>query len=102
MKMLLKHVNLTIESIDKCVRFLTTAFPDFKIRGRGVVEGKPWVQLRTADTYIALNESNVDRSVRGPLKHLGFVVDDVDALADRLLAAGYREGIIAPSHSDRK
>ena len=34
--------------------------------------------------------------------HLGYVVDDVDGLADRMQSAGYREGFIAPAHPYRK
>jgi len=37
-----------------------------------------------------------------PLNHLGFVVDDADALAARLQAAGFREGFITPAHAHRK
>ena len=36
-----------------------------------------------------------------PLNHLGYAVDDVEALADRLRKAGYQEGFIAPTHPYR-
>ena len=98
----LEHANLTVTSIDETVRFLVAAFPGFGLRGRGVVDGRPWVHVGTDRTYVALNESSEDRSQRGPLNHLGFVVDDVDALSERLAAAGYREGFVAPEHPHRK
>ena len=102
MAVILEHANLTVDSIDACVAFLTTAFPEFGIRGRGITEDRPWVHVGTDGTYVTLNESPEPRQGRGPFNHLGFVVDDVDGLADRLQAAGYREGIIAPPHPYRK
>ena len=62
----------------------------------------PWAHVGTDDTYIALNESSDVDSGRGPFNHLGYVVDDVEALADRLQTAGYREGFVAPPHPHRK
>lgn len=102
MAVTLEHANLTVDSIDACVQFLTTAFPEFAIRGRGMVDGRRWVHVGTDDSYIALNESPQKREASGPLNHLGFVVDDVDAVSSRLEAAGYREGFVAPSHPYRK
>jgi len=98
----LEHANLTVSSIDAAVRFLSSAFPDFRVRGSGVANGKPWAHVGTDDTYLALNESSDQPAAGGPLNHLGYVVDDVDALADRLKAAGYREGFVSPPHPHRK
>ena len=100
--MYLEHVNITVKSIDECVRFLKTACSNFEIRGRGIDDGKPWAHVGTAETYIALNELPESASADGPLNHLRFVVDDVDTLAGRLQEAGYREDFIAPPHPHRK
>ena len=100
--MILEHANLTIPSIDAAVHFLTTAFPEFYIRGDGIANGRRWVHVGTDDTYIALTESNESRTAGGALNHLGYVVEDLDALADRMMAAGYREGFRAPPHPHRK
>ncbi len=102
MATILEHANLTVLSIEETARFLTAAFPEFKVRGSGSVDGRPWVHIGTDDTYLALNESSKRDTAGGPLNHLGNVVDDVDSLADRLLEAGFHEGIIAPSHPHRK
>ena len=99
--MQLEHANLNVSSIDAAVRFLQTAFPEFRVRGGGVVEGKRWAHVGTDETYLALNESD-STALGGPLNHLGYVVDDVDALAARMHAAGYREGFVAPEHPHRK
>ena len=102
MAVTLEHANMTVDSIDDCVRFLTTAFPDFAIRERRVSEGGLWVHVGNDSAYIALSESSEKQSARGPLNHLGFAVDDVDAVASRLEAAGYREGFVPPTHPYRK
>ncbi len=98
----LEHANITVRDIDETVRFLKTAFPEFTVRGEGVQDGNRWLHIGTADTYVALNESTQDRSGEGPLNHLGFAVDDADAVTDRLRAAGFEEGFIVPDHRHRR
>ena len=100
--MKLEHANLNVSSIDAAVKFLTTAFPEFHIRGGGEVEGQRWVHVGTDETYVALNETDKPQSTDGVFNHLGYVVDDVDGLAERMTAAGFREGFIAPAHPYRK
>ncbi len=100
--MLLEHANLNVRSIDDMSRFLATAFPEFRVRGSGVNNGTRWVHIGTDDTYIALNETDESDIGSGTLNHLGFAVDDVDSLASRMKAAGYREGFVAPPHPHRK
>jgi catechol 2,3-dioxygenase-like lactoylglutathione lyase family enzyme len=106
----LEHANINVRNIDEAIRFLTTAFPEFRVRGRGEVEGRPWVHVGTETSYLALNE--FQRGANGstgaaaefgvaPLNHLGFVVDDAEAMSKRLLAAGFREGFVAPAHRYR-
>ena len=43
----LEHANINVRSIDETIRFLTAAFPEFRVRGRGEVEGRPWVHVGT-------------------------------------------------------
>jgi catechol 2,3-dioxygenase-like lactoylglutathione lyase family enzyme len=100
--MYLEHANINVKSIDECVRFLTAACPDFEIRHQGIDDGTPWAHVGTDATYIALNETPEMGFPAEPLNHLGFVVDDADALAARLQAAGFREGFITPAHAHRK
>ena len=102
MTVMLEHANLTVPNIEVAVRFLTTAFPEFQVRGSGVIDERRWLHIGTDDTYIALTESSKSKLDSGQLNHLGYVVDDVDALADRLLAAGYLEGFEVPPHVFRK
>jgi len=97
----LEHVNLTVANIDETMRFITTAFPEFTLRGEGTQEGNRWAHVGTESSYIALNESPKERESPGPLNHLGFVVDDLSAVAQRLNGAGYEEGFQAPEHPHR-
>src|SRR5689334_8177174 len=95
----LEHVNLVVRDLDGMVRFLQTAFPDHRIRGEGRgPSGARWLHIGTDESYLALNEASVEPaepwvpySGRPGVNHLGFEVDDVEALQARLRAAGYDE-----------
>ena len=110
MTLRMEHANLVVRDIDDTVRFLQSAFPEFRIRfDSGAVDGSRWVHVGTDDTYIALTESSVKPNdpwkpysgIPG-VNHLGFEVDDVEALRQRLAAAGYRESTVPNNHPYRK
>ncbi|GAB5418774.1 MAG: VOC family protein [Crocinitomicaceae bacterium] len=90
----LEHANITVNNLDKAVQFFSTAFPHFKKRGGGINNGKEWIHFGDSTTYVALNaslkkkhlEKNYDSS---GINHLGFVVEDVSGIAERLEDAGY-------------
>jgi len=108
----LEHANLSVLDLQGAIDFLTTAFPHFRVRGRGPLADSPWagewVHLGTDDTYLALQQARPgstrdDVPYDDPgINHVGFVVDDVDALRGRLLEAGYREGLVVDPHPHRK
>ena len=105
----MEHANLAVQDIDESVRFLQTAFPEFRIRREGLNDGRRWIHIGTDDTYMALNEASLARdSDRVPydgrpgINHLGYEVDDVDALYDRLKTAGFRDSTYPNSHPHRK
>ena len=109
MKIRMEHANLHVRHFDDAVRFLKTAFPDFYVRSESVSDGLRWMHIGTDETYIALNETNVDgNSNRRPydgkpgVNHLGYEVDDVDALQERLADAGFRESTYPNKHPHRK
>jgi catechol 2,3-dioxygenase-like lactoylglutathione lyase family enzyme len=95
----LEHADLYVRDIDAMIRFLRTAFPEFRIRFDGKdSSGRRWVHVGTDDTYIALNQSSVEPEERRTpyagipgVNHLAFEVDDVDALRARLKSAGYED-----------
>lgn len=106
MRCILEHANMTVKNLDEAIRFLTAAFPHFAVRGSGTKDGIRWVHFGTQDTYLALNDG-AGAGVRGAyenagVNHLGFVVDDAEAVKQRLLKAGYREGFVPPPHPHRR
>ena len=109
--MYLEHSNITVTDLDEAVRFLKTAFPDFRIRGRGRTKTpgneRDWLHIGTETTYLALEGATASASghqtYRNPgLNHLGFVVEDLDSVVERLTSAGYEEHMRDFSHPHRK
>ena len=106
----LEHANLTVRDIDASVEFLRTAFPQFRIRRDGESPaGRRFVHVGTSDTYIAVTQAQrepqqpwIPYSGNPGVNHLGYEVDDVDALRGRMLAAGYEESTVPNSHPYRK
>lgn len=92
------------------VRFLQTAFPNFRVRGgRTGTGGKHWHHIGTDDTYIALSPATRERDQQWTpysgipgVNHLAYEVDDVDALRNRLVEGGYKESTVPNSHPFRK
>src|SRR6185503_8297464 len=65
-----------------------------------------WVHIGTEDTYIALGESKDEGKsayYEGTgVNHLGYVVDDAEAVKARLLKAGFKEGFVPAPHPHRR
>ena len=95
----LEHADLFVRDIDATIRFLRTAFPEFRLRFDGKdSRGRRWAHVGTDDTYVALNQSTGEPEERRTpyaglpgVNHLGFEVDDVDALRARLKSAGFED-----------
>ncbi len=105
----LEHANLIVRDIDGMTKFIMTAFPEFKIRGEGDSNGARWIHVGTESTYLALNEASGEPnerwrpySAKPGLNHLGYEVDDADALRERMSAAGYRDSTVPNDHEFRK
>jgi catechol 2,3-dioxygenase-like lactoylglutathione lyase family enzyme len=106
----LEHANLTVRDIDATVLFLQTAFPEFRIRFERNARGSPrWVHIGTDDCYICLTQSTVVPEQGGTpysglpgINHLGYEVDDVEALRKRLQSAGYQDSTVPNNHPYRK
>lgn len=105
----MEHANLSVRHFDDAVRFLQVAFPEFNVRSESVRDGLRWMHIGTDDTYIALTETKVERDAstkpydgKPGVNHLGYEVDDVDALRERLAAAGFKDSTYPNSHPHRK
>ena len=102
----LEHANMSVNDLEKAIHFLTTAFPEFRVRGGGDnANGTKWCHLGTDDFYIALSDRKHpftgDREGTY-VNHLGFAVDDAEGIRERMLAAGYKEGFKVEPHPYRK
>ena len=104
----LEHINITSTDVDETVRFLLTAMPEFGVRGGGEGEkARRWVHVGTEESYLCVEDRGATE--RGPhepyvhpgLNHIGFVVEDGRATANRLANAGYSQGSTFLDHSHR-
>jgi catechol 2,3-dioxygenase-like lactoylglutathione lyase family enzyme len=93
-----EHVNLTVTDLPRVLHFVQTALPDWRVRGGGTMDwfGQPidWCHVGTDEAYIALqsggNTEALDwQSLATGVKHIGLVVPDMDAVVQRLTAAGF-------------
>ena len=105
--MKLEHANLSVENTEEMEQFLLAAFPDFRRRGEGLDgQGRPWRHVGNDEFYIALQTVPVN-SQRTPygndtgLNHLGWEVDDLQALVRRMAAAGFAPNLSADNHPAR-
>jgi catechol 2,3-dioxygenase-like lactoylglutathione lyase family enzyme len=106
----LEHANISVKDIDGMIRFLQTAFPSFRIRrDETEPDGSRWVHIGTDDAYIALNQATEDSMEdwtpyggKPGLNHLGFEVDDTEAIRLRLKEAGYRDSTYPNAHPHRR
>jgi catechol 2,3-dioxygenase-like lactoylglutathione lyase family enzyme len=92
----LEHANLSVRDIDETITFLQTALPQLVVRAdRRGPDGVRWVHIGTDDHYIAISD------LPPRFNHLGFEVDDADAVRERLEAAGYTNTIVSTDHPAR-
>jgi len=107
----LEHVNLVVKEIQPSLEFILTAFPEWKVRGEGrgewAGEARNWLHVGDDDYYLTLNDGaqGAIRDLKGinpGLAHLGFVVEDVEAVIERLNAKGYNVDILGRDHPYRK
>lgn len=100
----LDHANVTVVSIDRAQSFLRIALPHFQVRGSGTTDHgdwtESWLHFGTDDLYVSLNETSLvkkaERNAREEtgVNHVGFTVEDVDALLHSYEAEGFRSARI--------
>lgn len=93
----LEHVNLTVADPQKIAGILCRMF-DWNIRWEGTAKDAGFtVHVGPENDYLALyrppkmsgNSFSSYTSIKG-LNHIGIVVDDIDAMEERVLNAGYK------------
>ena len=93
--MFLEHVNLTVSDLDRSVDFYC-ALLGLRVRWRRDADGDLTGAAHVGDHrhYIAMFQAKTDTGRPTPnydavgLNHFGFVVDDLDAVRDRLGSLG--------------
>ena len=104
----LEHANISVMNAEEMTRFITIAFPDFRVRGEGLdSHGRPWRHVGNDNYYIAIQtvSSKLERKLYGNntgLNHLGWEVDDVEALEKRMRRAGFEPNLKVYDHPARK
>lgn len=100
----LEHVNVTVSDPLKTAEFLCDLF-GWHIRWQGEAKDNGYtVHVGGDDSYVAvyrpskpLNSGDINTYVtRGGLNHIGVVVDDLDRVEAKVVAAGYKPH----SHAD--
>ncbi|MCB2114429.1 MAG: VOC family protein [Parvularculaceae bacterium] len=114
--MRLEHVNIVVTAIEPTVRFVTAAFPGWRVRGRGnepfAGMAREWVHVGDDDNYLALTAYDLPperkgaaRDLKSPapgLAHVGFEVADIDAVVARLRSAGFEPDKWGADHPFRR
>ena len=112
----LEHTNIVVTAVEPTIRFVTAAFPGWRVRGRGnePFAGMPreWVHVGDDDNYLALTAYDLPPGAKGKardlhsaapgLAHVGFEVADIDAVVARLAAAGFKPDHWGPDHPHRR
>ena len=104
----LEHANVSVRDAASIIRFLGTAFPSFRVRGEGLDDlGRPWCHFGDDEMYVALTSLGAGETRRPygntcGLNHLGFEVDDIDALRQRMEGAGYQHNLRFDDHPARR
>ena len=94
----LEHLNLVVSDIPATLKFYKAAFPHWRVRDEGDSDwyGKPrkWLHFGDDYQYLALADngdgSNRDLEGHQPgLAHFAFVTGNIEAVTERLAAAGF-------------
>ena len=102
----LEHNNITVNNLEEAVKFIQTAMPEFEIRGEGADNQRRWAHIGTNQSYVALTETTKEVSasknyLTHGFNHMGFVVNDVKAVGERLRKAGYKSSYPFTEHQHR-
>jgi catechol 2,3-dioxygenase-like lactoylglutathione lyase family enzyme len=107
----LEHANITVPDIDAAIAFLKLIDPTFVVRRDESPENSyRWAHIGNDRHYVALEEPHTESNPQGPrptynnygVNHIGWVVDDFEAVTERLEAASCPKGKPVDAHPYRK
>ena len=101
-----EHVNLTVRDAKSTAKMLCGLF-DWNIRWEGeVLAGKGYsIHVGSPASYLALyspHDGTGGQIKSGKLNHIGVLVDDVDAIEEKVIAAGYKPTMHADYEPGRR
>ena len=94
----LEHLNLVVRDIKETLKFYKAAFPHWRIRSQGRADWygveRNWVHFGDDYQYLTFNDDGTgdNRDLTGHqtgLAHFAFVTTNLQAVIDRLDAAGF-------------
>ena len=91
---IVEHVNITVTNPEATAHLLCELF-DWQVRWQGPSSlGGRTVHVGTPESYLAVYSPDVAGSTRvarkgGGLNHIGIQVEDLDAVEQRILSAGF-------------
>lgn len=91
----LEHVNVTVSDLDRSIALVRDVF-GWTLRWRGgSIHGGESAHVGDAETYVALyrhpegaGQSGDSYTTTGGLNHVGVVVEDLDAVEEKVVSAG--------------
>lgn len=91
-----EHVNITVADINRTEKMLASVF-GWRSRWRGPsAMGGETIHIGTEESYLAIYQPPGGAGAHGgfakglPLNHVGIIVDDLDAVEARVVAAGLK------------
>lgn len=86
-----EHVNQICRDLEGTRQFYQTLFPNWQVRAEGEEDGWRWIHFGDRQFYLSLNQppelDKVQKST-GHIEHIGFVIDDSEAMKTLLDAKG--------------
>jgi len=107
----LEHANITVPDIDSALEFLMDVDPEFTVKKDALAEkGYRWVHIGNDVMYIALQGAHLDheaQAARTPYRnygvnHLALVVEDLNAVVERLEHKAYQQSLDVPNETYRR
>lgn len=96
--MQLEHLNLVVKDIAEALKFYKAVFPHWQIRSKGEAEWygvkRNWIHFGDDYQYLTFNDDGTgeNRDLAGHqtgLAHFAYVTENLQAVIDRLEAAGF-------------
>ncbi len=107
----LEHLNLVVRDIPETLAFYKAIFPHWRIRSQGQAEWygveRKWVHFGDDHQYLTFNDDGTgeNRDLSGHqtgLAHFAYVTEDLKAVIDRLVTAGFEVAKVGADNRFRK